>query len=110
MKRGSYKNRNFKPELKLEIFNDLMMSKEQIFLKKILIFSIGFLIYIDAVWKSEMCDQEVLNLCLYSLITTAEAWENIIAAVDEIQKKSCIRFRMKKRGDRHWIRFVKKTG
>ena len=31
MKRGSYKNRNFKPELKLEIFNDLMMSKEQIF-------------------------------------------------------------------------------
>ncbi|XP_078348661.1 zinc metalloproteinase nas-15-like [Oculina patagonica] len=38
------------------------------------------------------------------------AQTNIIKAIDEIQKKSCIRFRMKKRGDRHWIRFVKKIG
>ena len=41
---------------------------------------------------------------------TAEAWNNILAAVDEIQKKSCIKFRMRKEGDKHWIRFVKKNG
>ena len=57
-----------------------------------------------------MCDHEILHLCLYFLITTEDAWSNILAAVDEIQKKSCIVFRMKKRGDRHWIRFVKKNG
>lgn len=41
---------------------------------------------------------------------TAEAWANIIAAVDEIQKKSCIRFRMKEDGDDNWIYIAKRTG
>ena len=41
---------------------------------------------------------------------TAEAWANIIAAVDEIQKKSCIRFRMKEDGDDNWIYIAKRIG
>ncbi|CAH3037140.1 unnamed protein product, partial [Porites lobata] len=40
----------------------------------------------------------------------SRAWNNILKAVDEIQKKSCVKFRMKKDGDEHWIRFVKKSG
>ncbi|KAJ7372575.1 hypothetical protein OS493_017846 [Desmophyllum pertusum] len=42
--------------------------------------------------------------------TAKDAWNNIIAAVGEIQKASCIRFRMRKKEDDHWIRFVKKSG
>ncbi|XP_073247445.1 blastula protease 10-like [Porites lutea] len=40
----------------------------------------------------------------------SKAWSNILKAVQEIQKKSCVRFRMKKKGDENWIRFVKKNG
>lgn len=43
-------------------------------------------------------------------IATEDSWNNILAAVYEIQKKSCIVFRMKKHGDKNWIRFVKKNG
>lgn len=42
--------------------------------------------------------------------TATEAWANIIAAVDEIQKKSCVRFRMKEDGDDNWIYIAKRIG
>lgn len=54
--------------------------------------------------------KQYLTYCCVFLPQIGYAQKNIIAAIDEIQRKSCIRFRMKKRGDRHWIRFVKKIG
>ncbi|XP_068717648.1 zinc metalloproteinase nas-4-like isoform X2 [Montipora capricornis] len=42
--------------------------------------------------------------------TATEAWNNILAAAGEIESKSCIRFRLKEKGDDHWILFVKKNG
>jgi len=57
-----------------------------------------------------MVKQYSIYVSWFLLLQTAEAWNNILAAVDEIQKKSCIQFRMKKDGDDHFIRFVKKNG
>lgn len=41
---------------------------------------------------------------------TAEARENVLAAMKEIQNVSCVRFKDKEDGDKHWIKLVKKSG
>ena len=48
-------------------------------------------------------------ILLYGFFT-AEARENVLAAMKEIQNVSCVRFKDKDDGDKHWIKIVKKGG
>jgi len=46
----------------------------------------------------------------YDVSSTAEARENVLAAMKEIQNASCVRFKDKEDGDKHWIKMVNKSG
>lgn len=43
-------------------------------------------------------------------VSAKDGYNNIRAALGEIQSKSCIRFRMRDKDDDNWIRFVNKSG
>ena len=44
------------------------------------------------------------------LLLSGDARPNILAAIKDLQEVSCVRFKDKDDGDKHWIRFVKKEG
>ena len=46
----------------------------------------------------------------FFLTQTEDGYNNIRAALGEIQSKSCIRFKMRDKDDDNWIRFVNKSG
>ena len=49
-------------------------------------------------------------LILIFFFLTGDVRPNILGAIKEIQDVSCVRFKDKEDGDKHWIRFVKKKG